>query len=229
MKAGVCYIVGAGENFGLDFDPGEEDFVIAVDAGFWFLEDRGLRMDLVIGDFDTLHYIPKHPNVIALEPEKDDTDMLAAVREGARAGYRRFCLYCGTGGRLEHTMANLQMLAGMSREGMEGFLFGRDSVITAVTDNSLAFPGGTSGYVSVFSHSGQSAGVYLEGLKYRLEDALLTNGYPLGVSNEFTGEESRISVRDGTLLVFFPRGTPLPQRRRIAAGKKNGTFLGGGG
>ena len=49
------------------------------------------------------------------------------------------------------------------------------------------------------------------GLKYRLEDALLTNGYPLGVSNEFMGEESRIFVRDGTLLVFFPRGTPLPE------------------
>ena len=211
MKAGICYVVGAGENYGLDFEPGGDDFVIAVDAGVCFLEEKGVHIDLVIGDFDTLRYVPQHPNVIALKPEKDDTDMLAAVREGIRAGYRRFFLYCGTGGRPEHTMANLQMLAGMSRKGIQGFLFGQDSVITAVTNETLTFPKGTSGYVSVFSHSEQSAGVYLEGLKYRLEDALLTNDYPLGVSNEFMGEESRIFVRDGTLLVFFPRGTPLPE------------------
>ena len=115
MKAGICYAVGAGENYGLDFEPGGDDFVIAVDAGFCFLEEKGVHIDLVIGDFDTLRYVPQHPNVIALKPEKDDTDMLAAVREGIRAGYRRFFLYCGTGGRPEHTMANLQMLAGMSR------------------------------------------------------------------------------------------------------------------
>lgn len=212
METGTCYIAGAGENYGLDIRPEAGDFVIAVDAGYRFLEEKGIGIDLAIGDFDTLRYIPRHPNVTVLEAEKDDTDMRAAVREGLQAGYERFCIYCGTGGRLDHTLANLQLLADVSGRGKSGFLFDRDCVITAVTDAALQFPGGLSGYVSVFSHTERSEGVCLEGLKYRLRDAVLTNNYPLGISNEFTCAESRISVRKGTLLVFFPRGVPLPER-----------------
>ena len=87
MQTGICHIVGAGENYGINFEPGTKDLVIAVDAGFRLLEQKAVRIDLAIGDFDTLQYIPKHSNVIALKAEKDDTDMLAAVREGIRAGY----------------------------------------------------------------------------------------------------------------------------------------------
>ena len=90
MQTGICHIVGAGENYGINFEPGTKDLVIAVDAGFRLLEQKAVRIDLAIGDFDTLQYIPKHSNVIALKAEKDDTDMLAAVREGIRAGYSLF-------------------------------------------------------------------------------------------------------------------------------------------
>ena len=81
----------------MDIRPEAGDFVIAVDAGYRFLEEKGIGIDLAIGDFDTLRYIPRHPNVTVLEAEKDDTDMRAAVREGLQAGYGRFCIYCGTG------------------------------------------------------------------------------------------------------------------------------------
>lgn len=60
--------------------------------------------------------------------------------------------------------------------------------------------------MSVFSWSEKSEGVYLRKLKYELNDAVLTNSFPLGVSNEFIGEESSITVKKGTLLVNFPRG-----------------------
>ena len=112
MQTGICHIVGAGENYGINFEPGTKDLVIAVDAGFRLLEQKAVRIDLAIGDFDTLQYIPKHSNVIALKAEKDDTDMLAAVREGIKAGYKEFHIYGGTGGRIDHTLANLQVLAG---------------------------------------------------------------------------------------------------------------------
>lgn len=217
MKAGICYIVGAGENYGLEIRPNEDDFVVAVDAGYRLLEEQGIGIDLVIGDFDTLQYIPAHPNVIVLKAEKDDTDMLAAVREGIRAGYGKFHIYCGTGGRLDHTVANMQLLADLSRYGRQGFLIDRDSVVTAITDSTLFFPGEASGYVSVFSHTEKSEGVYLKGLKYPLEDAVLDNHFPLGISNEFTEAESSISVRRGTLLVFFPRdcfGNGVPAERK---------------
>lgn len=205
MKRGICYIVGAGENYGLNFTPSADDYVIAADAGTRCLEQSGITANLVIGDFDSLNHIPSHPNTIALKPEKDETDMFAAVREGIKVGYRDFHIYCGTGGRIDHTIANLHVLAYLSENGMQGFLFGKDNVITAITNRAMTFEAIPSGYVSVFSHTEKSEGVYLRGLKYELDDAVLTNTFPLGVSNEFIGKESSISVGRGTLLIVMPK------------------------
>ena len=205
MKERICYVVGAGENFGLDFQPATGDLVIAADAGLRYLEEQGIRADLVIGDFDTLKYIPGHSNTIALNAEKDDTDTLAAVREGIRAGYTSFHIYCGTGGRIDHTMANLQVIAYLSANNMCGFLFDNGTVITAMTNGSLCFGKIPCGYVSVFSCSEKAEGVTLCGLKYELNHATLTNTFPVGVSNEFIGRESSISVGSGTLFIVFPK------------------------
>ena len=205
MKERICYVVGAGENFGLDFQPATGDLVIAADAGLRYLEEQGIRADLVIGDFDTLKYIPGHSNTIALNAEKDDTDTLAAVREGIRAGYTSFHIYCGTGGRIDHTMANLQVLAYLSANNMRGFLFDNGTVITEITNGSLCFGKILCGYVSVFSCSEKAEGVTLCGLKYELNHATLTNTFPVGVSNEFIGRESSISVGSGTLFIVFPK------------------------
>ena len=205
MKNAICYIIGAGENYGLDFTPTTEDFVIAADAGIRYLEQCGVAADLVIGDFDSLNDTPVHPNTVVLNAEKDDTDMLAAVREGIKAGYSVFHIYCGTGGRIDHTIANIQILAYLSQNDMRGFLFDRDSVFTAITNRKMAFDKIPSGYISVFSYTEKSEGVDLHGLKYELNNATLTNTFPLGVSNEFIGKESSVSVNSGTLLTVFPK------------------------
>lgn len=204
MKNAICYIIGAGENYGLDFTPTTDDFVIAADAGIRYLKQRGLTANLVIGDFDSFNDIPAHPNTKELNPEKDDTDMFAAVREGIKAGYSFFHIYCGMGGRIDHTIANMQILAYLSQNDMQGFLFGKDSVITAITNRNISFDKVPSGYISVFSYTEKSEGVNLQNLKYELNNAVLTNTFPLGVSNEFIGKESSISVSDGTLLIVFP-------------------------
>ena len=205
MTNSICYIIGAGENYGLDFTPTSNDFVIAADAGIRYLEQCRITADLVIGDFDSLDGTPTHPNTITLNAEKDDTDMLAAVREGINAGYSVFHIYCGMGGRIDHTISNIQILAYLSQNGMRGFLFGKDIIITAITNRKMTFDKIPSGYISVFSYTEKSEGVYLHGLKYKLENATLTSTFPLGVSNEFIGKESSVSVDSGTLLIVFPR------------------------
>ena len=205
MTNNICYIIGAGENYGLDFTLSSNDFVIAADAGLCYLEQCGIAADLVIGDFDSINALPAHPNTMALNPEKDDTDMLAAVREGIKAGYSVFHIYCGTGGRIDHTIANLQVLSYLAQNGMQGYLFDKDSVMTAITNQKITFDKIPSGYISVFSYTEKAEGVYLQGLKYELNNATLTNTFPLGVSNEFIGKESSVSVAAGTLLIVFPK------------------------
>jgi len=205
MKNAVCFIVGSGENDGLDFSVSPDDYVIAADGGFAHLKSAGIGADLVIGDFDSLPAPPDHPHVITLPKEKDCTDMVAALQEGMRRGYQTFHIYGGTGGRIDHTLANIQALAFLSERQMRGYLYARDTVITAITHGNLAFGAGGHGVVSVFSHTETSLGVFLKGLQYELQNATLLSTFPLGVSNALTGAPATVSVTEGTLVVIFPR------------------------
>ena len=202
---GECILVGAGERTEDVFSPGPEDLVIAADGGYGWLAEQGVEAGLVVGDFDSLSAPPRHPNVVRLPVEKDDTDTMAALRMGMERGYRHFRIYGGTGGRFDHTLANLQILAWLSRQGCQGRLYAKDWIASAVTDGALSFGPERRGTISVFSQSDRSEGVYLEGLKYPLTDATLTNDFALGVSNEFTGRPARVSVARGTLLVVWER------------------------
>lgn len=198
----TCYIVGAGEVASLSFRPEQEDLVIACDGGYNYCRKWDIRMDLVIGDFDSLGFVPEHSHVIRLKPEKDDTDMACAVRAGLAQGFRRFVIYGGTGGRFSHTMANIQLLCDLARKGCYSILMGKDTWYRVICNEEIRFDKSMSGYLSVFCMGDRALGVYESGLKYSLEDASLVKEDPLGVSNEFVGKESRVSVRDGMLLLI---------------------------
>ncbi|MDR2615655.1 MAG: thiamine diphosphokinase, partial [Oscillospiraceae bacterium] len=114
-------------------------------------------------------------------------------------------IYGGTGGRLDHTLANIQCIAALAQTGARGFIYDRDAVITAVHNGAISFPPGARGVVSVLCHSDRAVGVTERGLKYALTDAELTGAHPLGISNEFTGAPASISVRSGTLVVIYPK------------------------
>lgn len=204
MEKNICYVVGAGTFYGKDFAPHNGDLVIAADGGYRTLTERGVPINLVVGDFDSMGSRPDHPNVVDLPVEKDDTDMMAALRMGLERGFQVFRLYGGTGGRVDHTLANLQTLAWLSRQGCRGTLVGDGWSATCITDDCLEFDETYRGLISVFCMGERAEGVWLHGLKYPLRDAVLTHDFPLGVSNEFTGVASRISVSRGTLLVVRP-------------------------
>ena len=204
MELGICHVVGAGEFCPRGLTPGPGDLVIAADGGFAALEGLGRSPDLVVGDFDSLGHRPDHPHVVALPVEKDDTDMHSAIRLGWERGYRAFRLYGGTGGRIDHTLANIQSLAWLASQRGRGWLVGPDWTATVLSDGgALTLEAGRRGTVSVFCLGDRAEGVDIQGLKYGLSDGVLTADYPLGVSNSFLGGESRVSVRRGKLLVLW--------------------------
>ncbi|NCB30188.1 MAG: thiamine diphosphokinase [Clostridia bacterium] len=204
MEQRICHVVGAGPFCQKGPSPGPGDLVIAADGGYEHLRRWGMVPDVVIGDFDSMA-APAHPVLIRLPREKDETDMAAAVGVGRERGYTVFHLYGGLGALLDHTLANLQLLVGLARAGAQGFLFDDQIIATAIADASFTLPPGTRGRVSVFAYGGTARGVFLRGLKYPLTDATLTDGFPLGVSNEALGGAACVAVREGTLLLLYPR------------------------
>ena len=120
VQTGKCIVIGAGDLTVGSINVGEDDLVIAVDGGLNYCSVLEVEPDLILGDFDSVgeeqreallelqKQIPDR--VIALKPEKDDTDMLAALKLGLEFGYTSFQIYAATGGRLEHTIANIQCL-----------------------------------------------------------------------------------------------------------------------
>ena len=187
----------------------KEDYIMAADGGLRHLEKLGLTPDGIIGDFDSLGYVPEGAEVFPVE--KDDTDAMLAVRRGLDLGYREFILYGSLDGpRLDHTIANFQTLQFLSDR--IGYLVGNSYIVTVVKNGFLRFFNSAKGTVSVFCQGSDARGVNLRGLHYPLEEGTLSAGFPLGVSNHFTGRKAEISVKDGSLLVLWDRENGLPER-----------------
>ncbi|NCB74791.1 MAG: thiamine diphosphokinase [Clostridia bacterium] len=199
----VIYIFGAGEMGGPKPVIPSNAFVIAADAGLNYLRAVGIEPDLTVGDFDSLGKIPLGVNVVVHNPEKNETDMLLAANEALSRRAKHIVIYGGTGGRPDHEFANIQTLAYIANRGAKGYLIGRGSVITVIKNSSLAFPAQATGVISVFCVGDRAEGVDLTGLKYPLKNHTLSCDFPLGVSNEFIGAPSEVSVKNGLLAVMW--------------------------
>ena len=207
MKKCVIFCAGEFDSLALPIDP--EDLILAADGGLRHTQTLGLTPDAVLGDFDSLGFIPENAQVFPVE--KDDTDALLAVREGLRRGCRAFYLYGAMDGtRLDHTIANFQILEFLALRNARGYLIGKEQLATVVRNGSLEFPQDATGILSLFCLGADATGVTLQGLKYPLEQGVLTAGRPLGVSNHFIGEKSVISVENGSLLAIWDRKNGFP-------------------
>ena len=187
------------------------DYLLAADGGLAHLQKMGLKPNGIIGDFDSLGFVPTGAEVFPVE--KDDTDAMLAVRKGLELGFREFLLYGSLDGpRLDHTIANFQTLQFLADRGARGYLVGRDYIITVMRSETLFFPETATGILSLFCLGPDAKGVTLRGLHYPLENGTLTSGFPLGVSNHFTGRPASITVEDGSLLVLWDRKNGFPKR-----------------
>ena len=209
----ICYIFGAGERSDVDIQLDTDDLVIAADGGFDYLEEIGLRADYVLGDFDSIISYDQPSDAIRYPREKDDTDMMLAAKLGLEKGYREFVIYGGLGGRIDHTLANIQLLVYLSKQGATGILYGAETAVRAVSGGSIVL-GKDSSYniagntISVFALDRHCHNVTITGLKWELTGADLYNSDPKGISNEFTGKRAVVSVTKGSLAVIYKIPTP---------------------
>ena len=207
---GSCVIFCAGGFEKLVRPIEKDDFLMAADGGFVHMQKLGLMPDGVLGDFDSLGYVPENARVFPVE--KDDTDAMLAVRQGLSLGYREFLLYGGLDGpRLDHTVANFQTLQFLADRDAQGWLIGNHYIAAVIKNGALRFPAHFRGILSVFCLGADAKGVAIRGLQYPLENGTLSAGFPLGVSNHFMGQESSVRVAEGSLLVLYDRENGLAE------------------
>lgn len=201
----TCYIVGAGDITNTTIKIPEDAFVISADGGYEYLKNIGIIPDVAVGDFDSLGYKPNDTETIVFPSEKDYPDMMLAAQEAVSRGFDNIVIYGALGGRLDHTMGNLQLLAFFSQRKITVQLLDDSVAVTSVTDSSINLGKREKGVVSVFAFGGTAYGVTIKGLKYTLVNANMDPAVPLGVSNEFIGEDASISVEKGNLIIIYER------------------------
>ena len=212
MNKGNCILIGAGDLTVSEIPIGENDLCIAVDAGYEYCKLLEIVPDYILGDFDSISekeaesvaQIAKteEDKVIVFPVEKDDTDMLAALKLGLSRGYQSFRIYGGMGGRIEHTIANIQCLLYLKEHNAVGYLMDGTGMILVAKEEEISFQDSMEGYMSLFS-MGDKAVVSIEKMKYSLDEHEITNSFPIGISNEFIlGEKGKITVHKGAVVVI---------------------------
>ena len=199
-----CVIFCGGEFDRLHRPIPSDACIIAADKGLQHAMLVGIQPHIVLGDFDSLDYVPAGAQIFPVE--KDDTDAMLAVRAGLEMGCDEFILYGALDGdRVDHTVANFQLLAYLADRGARGTLLGLKQCATVIKNGKTAFPGEYGGIFSVFCLGADAEGVSIQGGQYEVEQVCLTSGFPLGVSNHFIGKDVEISVENGRLLIIWDR------------------------
>ncbi|MBR3368102.1 MAG: thiamine diphosphokinase [Lachnospiraceae bacterium] len=222
-----CLLVCAGEEDTVPIDMQAGDFLIAVDGGLARVLREGLCPSLILGDFDSLDpslrsYADAREkacpsDVLRYPVEKDDTDTMAAAREGWRRGCRHFVLLDAAGGRPDHFLANLQVLVWLARRGASAEMrstdrSGRRTTIRALTSgDTYLFPDTFEGTFSLLALSDTVEDVTITGAHYPAEHLQLTNDYPIGISNEIHAqtrgpEAASIRIGTGTAALILIEG-----------------------
>lgn len=205
----TCCLVAASEFNAVAFRrmhaEGRFDSIVAVDAGYRSLQEASCVPDFTLGDFDSLGFVPQGDNVETHPTHKDKSDLELAFDYVFEGGYDEVFVFGSLGGRLDHTLGNLQVGARFAERGLAVTFVDRDSFVRVlVGPATFELPPLETGTVSVFSVSDMAYGVTELGLEYPLHDACLSNRTTLGLSNELVGKPASVSVDRGTLLVFYP-------------------------
>lgn len=180
-----------------------EDYIICADGGYFHAINLGINPDVIIGDFDTFtSALPNNVEILKFPSEKDDTDTMLAIKLALNRGYNKIRIYGALGGRIDHSVANIQSMLYIKDHGGDCVIYGINEELTIIRNEEKQFSCCKDHYVSVFSLQERSLGVSTENLKYELNNSVLEASFPLGISNECLENNFKISTKNGTLLVI---------------------------
>ena len=179
----------------------ENAYVICADGGFRHMDKLGLTPDIVIGDMDSVKADLHGEKTIVYPVRKDFTDSEIAVNYAIDNGFSDLVLIGFTGTRTDHTLTNLLLLKGISERGARAEIIDEHNVIRYAEKENI-IRGKKGDIVSIIPIGGDVSGITTEGLDYPLFSETLEFGKGRGVSNVMTGDECRITVKNGSALII---------------------------
>ncbi len=190
-----------------------EDFVIGVDRGAQALLECQMKIDYMVGDFDSikkevLEHIEKDDKIPVrkFQPEKDASDTEIGLRFAIELGYKELILIGATGTRLDHVWANVQTLSIAKEYGVNAKIIDSYNQISLIDKKVLLKKEQSFGTCfSIFSLGGAVQGLTIKGAKYPVENVELTPINSLSVSNEFASDEVEITYKSGQLILMETR------------------------
>ncbi len=192
--------------------------VVAADSGIDHALAVGLRVDVAVGDFDSvtpdaLQAVTDAGALVERHPEaKDETDLELALDAAIARGARRIHVLGGHGGRLDHLLGNALLLAAPKYADASVVAQMGEARITVVRRHA-SLTGTPGDVVTLLAPLRTAIGVTTTGLRYPLTDEDLLAGSTRGLSNELLESEASVLLRDGVLLAVQP-GHPTPQPQR---------------
>jgi thiamine pyrophosphokinase len=187
----------------------QADITICADGAANWAYQNGITPDILIGDMDSiqphvLEALKTRCETVYLEVKKDDTDTHAAAKLAKAKGADTAVIIGGTGGRLDHAMANINVLAWLEASGISARMEGSMETVRIVKDK-LIFDAESGTYFSVFPFENGTLISCRNGVEYPLERHRIDSRSTLTVSNRVTTPQAEIIVHKGTAIVMIVR------------------------
>lgn len=201
-----CVIICASPEMDFDFIRSQimpDDFVICADNGYLVAKKTDIKVDLLIGDFDSYKgAMPEKIKTITLPVHKDDTDTQFCAKTAVEMGYKEIVFLNAIGGRHDHTFANIATLFYLLKRGIKASIISKDECIMPLDEGvySFALKGKT---FSLFPFGVNEISINYKGCEYEGEDIVIKYDSSLGISNVFTEDKSTIEVIKGNALIFI--------------------------
>jgi thiamine pyrophosphokinase len=187
--------------------PKADDLTIAADSGYHTAKALGERVDLLLGDFDSIGQVPRdeHMEIRQVPTEKDYTDTQLAVEIAIEHGVEEIIIIGGLSGRLDHTLSTLAVLEDLHGRGVYASITDGQSRARYIKSTSTLIARSAYKYLSLIAVDEVVKGVDIEGCKYPLKRATLRRRNQFAVSNEITGNVAFIAVKKGGVYVIESR------------------------
>jgi thiamine pyrophosphokinase len=182
------------------------DLVLAADSGYDVAVHLGVRVDVLVGDLDSVTTSPI-PDDVVIERypvDKDQTDLDLALELAMREDPARVVVIGGTGGRFDHEISAIGLIGSDRWAGIDELDWISPRGRAYVVRRRRILHGDVGATVSLVPVGGPVTGLTTVGLQWELDGDDLQPWTTRGVSNVMRGPVADIRIDSGCLLVVFP-------------------------